>query len=136
MPLGRSGPTNCSPAGRKGKNLSVKYTSDELTTRPMLGTHTRYDPGDNVLRPKVYSDPCVGVDGRLYYRARGLYRVCAAADGHDAHDAWLPRPSVDWKLVSVQSGGPVVRLSTSTACCTMWGQNETGSALATKWARV
>ena len=53
MPLGRSGPMNCSPSGRKGKNFSVKYTSDELTTRPMLETHTRYDPGDKVLRPKL-----------------------------------------------------------------------------------
>ena len=131
MPLSRSGPTNCSPAGRKGKNLSVKYTSDELTTRPMLGTHTRYDPGDKVLWPKL-TPTHAWASMVVFTTALDGFTVCAR---HPTGMILMIRgcsPVIDWKLVSVELGGPVVRLSTSTACCTICGQNETGRALATK----
>ena len=122
---------NCYPAGRNGKNLSVKYTSEELTTRPMLGTHIRYDPGDKVLRPRLTpTHACASMVD--FTTALTGFTVWAR---HPRGMMLMMRgcsPVMDWKLVSVESGGPVVRLSTSTACCTMCGQNETGRALETK----
>eukprot|EP00965_Chrysotila_dentata_P248648 6208454-Pleurochrysis_carterae.AAC.2 len=45
---------------RHGKSVSSKYTSDEITTHPELGTHTWYAPGERTLLRKFIPTQTLG----------------------------------------------------------------------------
>eukprot|EP00965_Chrysotila_dentata_P255272 6212164-Pleurochrysis_carterae.AAC.2 len=122
-------------SGRQWKEVSLKYMSDVVTTLPVEGTHMLYAPGDCQLRPRF-----IPTQARVSMRALEYTgRVFTANARHPKGRMLMIRgfsPTSNSNEGALVFGGPVVRLSMSTACNAVWSQKPVGHPLATSDARV